>query len=80
MNSALQRFAQRETELKDKVVALARSIEPVLRDEGKNHLADRLAAVIDEIDRVQTEVQVLIRDNAEMAVKAMLEEMMRRRP
>lgn len=45
------------------VEAMARQVEPLLRDLGQHHSADRLAAALGEIDAVNAESDAFMKEN-----------------
>ena len=52
------------------VVSYVRGLEPVLRDHGANNLADRLMAMLGEVDAAEREMRAYIAQNGDSIASA----------
>lgn len=72
-NEQLRTFLARRAEISDRIVEYTKLLEPALRDAGLHHQADRLQALLGEIDRVETELKAALDQNPREMLAALIE-------
>jgi hypothetical protein len=76
----LDRLSLESNQARDKVIDYCRTIEPTLRDAGQNHTADRLAALLGELDAINARIDATFRERPGESLAYVIETLRRQRP